>query len=155
MQSFHFLDPKALPCWPSSLTGSTCLDGFHHQIWQIYWVAPQAFLSLPSSWALILHGPSGECSKYLWLHPSHPHDWTLPCPPMSWGWRLSVHCDESFGVDSKLVIHLHLENLYHHKQLAKLRVKGSINNFSFNVSIGYNLSHRNGEACPRIWKCKQ
>jgi hypothetical protein len=34
---------------------------------------------------------------------------------------LLEHCDESFGVDSKLVVHLHLKNQHHHKQLTKLR----------------------------------
>jgi hypothetical protein len=34
-----------------------------------------------------------------------------------------VHCDDSFGVDPKLVIHLHPENLHHHKQLAIPQVK--------------------------------
>jgi hypothetical protein len=49
-----------------------------------------------------------------------------------------MHCDESFIVDPKLVVHLHPKNLHHHKQLAKPQGELSINNFSFNASIGYS-----------------
>jgi hypothetical protein len=52
-----------------------------------------------------------------------------------------VHCGEAFEVDPKLVVHLHLENLHHHKQLAIPRVKQSINNFSCNASIGYSPTY--------------
>jgi hypothetical protein len=38
----------------------------------------------------------------------------------------------------ELVVHLHPENLHHHKQLAKLQGDESTNNFSFNASIGYS-----------------
>jgi hypothetical protein len=36
---------------------------------------------------------------------------------------LIVHCDESLVVDSKLVVHLHPENIHHHKQLVIPQVK--------------------------------
>jgi hypothetical protein len=49
-----------------------------------------------------------------------------------------VHCDESFVVDPRLVVHLHPKNLHHHKQLAKPQDKLSINNFSCNASIDYS-----------------
>jgi hypothetical protein len=60
-----------------------------------------------------------------------------------------VHCDESFRVDPKLVVHLHSKNLHHYKQLAKLWGEESINNVSCNASIGYSLFHRNGEPCQQ------
>jgi hypothetical protein len=66
-----------------------------------------------------------------------------------------VHCDKSFRVDMKLVVYLHPENLHHHKQLVKLWGEESINNFSCNASIGYSLTHRNGELCQWVRKCKR
>jgi hypothetical protein len=62
---------------------------------------------------------------------------------------------ESFGVDMKLVVHLHSENLHHHKQLIKLQGEESTDNFSCNTSISYSLTHRNGELCQWVRKCKR
>jgi hypothetical protein len=107
--------PKSLPCWPTSSSDWTYLEGFYHQAWQIYWVATQAYLSSLFSWALILHGPFREWSTHLWLLPNHPLAWTLSYPPKSWGWWWLVHYDESFVVASELALHHLLKNLHHHK----------------------------------------
>jgi hypothetical protein len=66
-----------------------------------------------------------------------------------------VHYDGSFGVGPELIVHLYLENLHHHKQLTKLQGEESINNFSCNASIDYCLTHRNGEPCQWVRKCKR
>jgi hypothetical protein len=61
-----------------------------------------------------------------------------------------VHYNESFGVNLKLVVHLHLENLHHYKQLIKLRGEESINTFSCNASIGYSSTYQNRELYQRV-----
>jgi hypothetical protein len=66
-----------------------------------------------------------------------------------------VHCDGSFGVGPELVVHLHLKNLHHHKQLVKLWREESIDKFSCNASIGYSLTHQNGKPCQRVRMCKR